>query len=1230
MNLAIRAVFFCTLLLVSLSAFLLQTSAQKDDVVTKLLNLPAPPPPNPLVPKQSQRPTDFYNKSKNPKDDADINELYDYWYSMSSSYSAATYSPEPSDVVVARLKKLIENDPKKLPDLLNVFRKDKDGYEFVKDIYDAQGDGGVFDKDTRSTIKTWLTYNSPYFSDELATTAADVRDADNYVTNQAELLALARFDFNKAKPIIDRLMLDPNAPASRALAKWALYKNALATDSLGDIERYRDELKDIVADKTAADGVRDLAMDALTHEKEWSGRDDWYVQMMADETLVKMQRFTGLTTLINVSPDDKYIDKMIELLKSSDPNVRGAAIRNLSLKLDSGNPELVRALLPWLENPRWAVDNGGVRESLVRKLAEIKMPEAVPALIGLIDEKGKARVYGVNSANTAVNSNVATRPSTPAETEIDTTVLRAAAVQALSYQRDARAAGRLRRLLNETGGYERTMAVGAALACGGFTIGEQMDALEQAATGVRGEMDDEEALAAATAANLPANTVARATNVGTEVDYSTNKPQPLTPGLLKTLIASELMSSKEISDPLASALVTRISQIDRSNPRLAEAYRRIALKWPNTVINSFLILDLQNSRANVDTVVRLLAHRKTLLEKHSSDLAGLSTGPPAAVGIAACINNNESSYMALIDNENADARAAMYACARMLRAQLPVARVAGDLASENKRLALAAERYLVSEDSPEARAAVLARKPGQAFITGAASAFIVEGVTTAYSEYLWELYASVDDQSMYNGWDTSMDESLLANEKRLKKEVVETADLLGVYSYDNHYIRIYGDRVIFSWDEDENRYRERPLTNYEFEQLKVFLADNDVGNLKPFLSCGGEYCDIDEFLMLGKNGGRRVFRSGTDYPFFNWLDKYFKELKQTPAVVKYAMSREVPGLELLIADDAYDIVTVWNQGGQLIAASGDTATRERVEREINFAVTGKEEPEDDGVYRENSEEEYEKRRALEEKRQWEGYSWRIVGDGTLLGEIPQPADNQAIPHRDGYAIQADGERWKSRVGTVEYRTSEEGLFRLSAGRLTKLKDGNYSGSLVTPNGKWLIVAKADAEYSWKTVRIDTATLRETVIVTPEYTRYVPTAYSPVLDKVLLIQRSQYEYYATEEPDMTPPDYESDQMLLLDCVTGQTFPVKGEFRPLAHQSFRQLQKTARPNEYWAAIMKSDRSATEIGVYDTKFFTFKPLVKLPKIAFNSMDMYVDEVKKKIFFVYRGHLLSVPLPG
>ena len=101
--------------------------------------------------------------------------------------------------------------------------------------------------------------------------ASNVTDSNEYVTNQEELLALTRVDFDKARPLIDRLNLDSSLKTSRVLAKWALYRHALDTDSIGDIDQYRDELKAIVEDKSALPGMRDLAMDALVGEKEWSG-----------------------------------------------------------------------------------------------------------------------------------------------------------------------------------------------------------------------------------------------------------------------------------------------------------------------------------------------------------------------------------------------------------------------------------------------------------------------------------------------------------------------------------------------------------------------------------------------------------------------------------------------------------------------------------------------------------------------------------------------------------------------------------------------------------------------------------------------------------------------------------------------------------------------------------------------------------------------------------------------
>lgn len=1251
MNHAVRAAAVCIALLVSLSAFLMHTSAAKEDIVTRMLGLPAPPPPNPLVKASATRAEGFYNRSKPPKDDASIDDLIDYWINMSESYTRLRYMPEPDDRSMSRIRKQIENDPKKLPGLLNLFRTPKDGFEFVKDIYDAQGANGVFEKETRDQIRNWLVYNSPYFSNELLAGAQKVADSNDYVTNQEELLALANVDFNKAQPLIDRLLAGGSGTVSYALAKWALYKNALKTDSIGDIERYRDELKAIVEDKKNVDGMRDLAMDALVSEKEWPGRDDWYFTLMSDETLVKMERFTGLTTLINVSPDEKYIEKMIDLLKSNDPLVRGAAIRNLTLKLDTGNVEIIRALLPWLEDANWAVDAGTSRETIVRKLADIEMPEAVPGLIKMLDEKAKRPNYAARAAMAANGTSVEIRPATPTmapaatsagsvrtvradsindSDEDEVAAFRMAAVQALAKQKDGRAAPALRRMLNETQDYERSQVVRAILLCNGFTIPEQLDALEMSAKGLRAEMDEAEAAALNSSSNTNAMgsvITSTITSANTAAYAATNVPikKILTPALLKELLASELQSSAEISDALASALVNRIEQLDKSDQRQTQAYRKMAMRWQNSIINSLFLLDVRNDRSDIDSVIRLLSQRVALREKQSSDVQALQSGSPTAQGFAACMLDDPSLYLSILDGENLQTRTAMYACARMIRAQLPVAKVGEDLKSSDKRLAIAAERYLQSEDSPEARSLVLARHPGEAWITGASTAFYVDGATVEYSEYMYALYGSVGDNSIYNGWVGSEDTDLKAKEKALQKEILATEDLNGVYAYDSNYIRIYRDRIIFSWDEDENRYRERALTQYEFEQLKTYLTDQEVDSLKPFLGCGGEYCVNAQLLMLGKNGGRRVYRNGTGYAFFDGLDKYFKQLKETPAVVKYELSRQIPGLELVLIDDSFHVETVWHQGSDLIVAGSDMEVRKRVDAEIEKTVNG-----EDGEGGVEVDDKYAAKLALDAKRAFEGVSWRSVTNGTLSGEIAAPVDNEYIPRADSLAAPAEVDTWKSRLGNVEYRASVEGLFKVSQGRITKVKDGRYHSPVIMPNGRNMLVGKCVEEYDCKLYRLDTVTAKEVEVPIEGFGRAVPTAFVASVNKILVVRRPEYEYYMDRDEDRAPVDPEPESMYFVDAITGMVVPAKGEFRPLSQQDYRPLQKTARPNEFWAAIMDTESGSTEVGVFDAKFFTFKPVIRLPKIQFNSMDMYVDEAARKVYFVYRGHLLSVPFKG
>src|SRR5262249_2702191 len=100
---------------------------------------------------------------------------------------------------------------------------------------------------------------------------------------------------------------------------------------------------------------------------------------------------------------------------------------------------------------------------------------------------------------------------------------------------------------------------------------------------------------------------------------------------------------------------------------------------------------------------------------------------------------------------------------------------------------------------------------------------------------------------------------------------------------------------------------------------------------------------------------------------------------------------------------------------------------------------------------------------------------------------------------------------------------------------------------------------------------------------------------------------------------------------MDPETGAMQPARGEIQPILQQSYRRLQAADRPDEFWAAIPDDKKEETIVGLYNARALSFKPLQKIPRIAFNSMDMWVDEKENKIYLVYLGHLLSIPLkPG
>lgn len=1254
-NLFVALALFVSLIIFGFFVITRSIEAQSNDLLPQLLELPAPPPPNPLVPRYSEtRSEEFYSKKNPPADNAPIDELLDYWKRQSNQYQDLRFTPELSDRSLNRLLDEIEKNPEKADELLNILPDKPEVVEMLKRIYDQIPDSSGEEEDSnyyrKLQFKSWLRSHSPYFSDELLAEAEAVGDTSvGYVSNHESLLTLARVDFNKAKAILDRLYNDSSQPISQTLARWAFYRHALDTDSLGDIERYRDELQKVVENKSLTDGNRDLAMDALAKEKGWSGRDNWYYGLLEDETLADLKvngtTYTGLTTLMLMSPPDTYVNKMIELVKSGNVTVRSAAVRNLGTMIDDKNTEVVKALLPWLENKKWANEYSGERQRLVSALANIEIPESVPGLVNLLDEKEMREIPDYSSvSNMAMTSNMSTgnsnRMAVIAPSSTKTTEYypyRASAVLALAKQKNPQAVPALRRILPIADLYERGSIVRAIYLSNGFSISEQVSALEFSAQSVKETIQNE--IVANKAKFIeeeyskleepteppPVITTVMATNSA----YSANQPpKPITAQEIKELLGQQIIANPEPSPELLAAVVQRINILDRSDRMLADALRRIMLGWQGTAVNLVFLNDVKMGKADINAVLKLLSVRKELREKQINDVYAIRSGGTSfALGLSACLLETQADFDALLVSENQEAKAVLFGCARLIRAQLPVQIVAQNLSSPNKTLALAAESYLESEDSPQARQIILAKYPNQAKILGATTHF---GKTKGASanEYITALFQSVNNYMWFYHYYLDSDyQNIEKIEKKLQKEIIASPEILGIYAYDKNIIRIYQDRILFSFAEDESRYRERYMAPAEFDNLKDYLIANRVDEQLPFLTeCSEEGCEDKELLMLGRQGGRRIYSRGYDTSeFFKGLDKMFEEMQKAPAKLRYELEKSVAGLEILYADDNLKAGTVWKNGNDLRLLLTDTKMRERINEEINkqeLEAQAGEEPNYEQIYKMIAE--------LRERRAYDHFSWRRLTNENV-SEMTAPPDNFNFPPmRDGLTVRHSPESWKAKTANIEIRADGNGLYKVSGGSVKKIGEGIYTKPIVTPDGKWAIVSKFEAGVGNSLVRVNLLNNREFKVENEDYPQIEPAA-AMLSNKKVLIRYVPYEEYYEGEESVDSEDDEisaSDgEIYALDVETGAIEKVKGEVRPLASQTFRPLQKSsASADEYWAAI--SSDKATQVGVYNAKTLTFKPSLTIPDISFNSMNMWVDEAENKVYFVYKGQLLALSL--
>src|SRR5690606_41820438 len=111
MKRTIFAAVFCGSLLVMGAVVMSRPVGAQEDLVAILLEIPAPPPPNPLMPVERERPEELYDKTKPPPDDAPIEGLLEYWEVQRSQYRDLAYGAYPSARVMQRLKAEIRREP---------------------------------------------------------------------------------------------------------------------------------------------------------------------------------------------------------------------------------------------------------------------------------------------------------------------------------------------------------------------------------------------------------------------------------------------------------------------------------------------------------------------------------------------------------------------------------------------------------------------------------------------------------------------------------------------------------------------------------------------------------------------------------------------------------------------------------------------------------------------------------------------------------------------------------------------------------------------------------------------------------------------------------------------------------------------------------------------------------------------------------------------------------------
>lgn len=734
---------------------------------------------------------------------------------------------------------------------------------------------------------------------------------------------------------------------------------------------------------------------------------------------------------------------------------------------------------------------------------------------------------------------------------------RATAARVMASYPDPKAGPALRRLLEkETRGRTRMDVVKALVACGGVTEDEAVSSVEAFAEEV----------------------VLHESVYELRVELLMQGPGGRTAP--SVLIGMYLAESPPPGEAVAKRLMERARNLGPKAPRVAAALREVLADWPAQAIDQDLAALIADGAADAATITAALRRRDSMRLKAVKELEKATASGGIAAGAAVLLLGEPGKIDAVLEGSDTPARRTLLACARLVGEHLPVPLVGSLLRSEEAPLAEAAEAYLTAEDSPEARRLVLALHDGQTAILG-------ESMPDVPGHSHLAVFSGLEKQ--------------LQEEARAGLEIYALLSA-GYWGDDGQIVlRIGPDSAKLTYAADPARDHFREIPESELGEFLKSIASSGIEEAGP-LFIGDDDAAQYEYLHVTKAGGRRVILGGAceddrDSSPHCRAFKSFKQLLGSEEMrPEYHSAGQVPGFEILLAEPSVLVSGVWKD-------AQDT----RVLAQRLLAPRGGYGPAEFTILRTDGKDP----------------GWTAFSKGKLGSPMPAPPGfetgdlKKGVPPEMLVAEDAHFSRLLSAPGEVLYRVGTwnrtYGFWRLAGGRDPELLlEGNCAAPLITPDGRWAVIAKTDTSWAAPNyvVCIDLAKRVSYRLKVPDANKFYPIAYIPAHGKVLLVRG--LEFY------------------LLEPTTGAVTAIPGEFAPFQESGRFSLQPAKARDEVWAAIFRPDSQATEVGRYDTKSFVFRRAMSVPSLRFGSDQMWVDEQEGKVYVVYRGHLLRMALPA